>query len=272
MAGAAAAAAPTSVRLVVAALILAAFGMKLGLFPFHYWLPAVYRETRPAVAALFAGPLAAIGGYGLLRFGGELFYDVLDDARGALLVLGGASVLYGGLVAIHRPVLRDVIAYSSISQAGLLVLALSIGGPGGFAAATLNSLTNALHKTCLFLAVGSSGNGRSTALMVAGLSVAGLPPLVGFAGKVALLRAAVADANAAAVALVALGSALSYVYVARAWRSFRPLRREPAPAPSRTTSPLLLGVLLAAILGLGAWPATVVGWSEQAAACVGVSK
>ena len=58
-----------------------AFSVKLGLFPFHFWLPTVYTGARPAVAAILSGGLANIGAYGLLRFGGELLPDELD-ARG----------------------------------------------------------------------------------------------------------------------------------------------------------------------------------------------
>ena len=58
-----------------------AFGVKLGLFPFHFWLPTVYTGARPAVAAILSGGLANIGAYGLLRFGAELLPRELELAR-----------------------------------------------------------------------------------------------------------------------------------------------------------------------------------------------
>ena len=90
-----------------AALILAvgffvAFSVKLGLFPFHFWLPTVYTGARPAVAAILSGGLANIGAYGLLRFGAGLLPRELELGAAALIVIGCASILYGGILAISR--------------------------------------------------------------------------------------------------------------------------------------------------------------------------
>ena len=79
-----------------------AFSVKLGLFPFHFWLPTVYTGARPAVAAILSGGLANIGAYGLLRFGAELLPRELELAAGALIVIGAASILYGGVLAVSR--------------------------------------------------------------------------------------------------------------------------------------------------------------------------
>ena len=83
-------------------LIFVAFGIKLGLFPFHFWLAAVYTGTRPAVAAILSGALANIGSYGLLRFGGEMLPKELDQAAPALFVLGTLSIIYGTIQAMSR--------------------------------------------------------------------------------------------------------------------------------------------------------------------------
>src|SRR3712207_9095062 len=80
----------------------AAFSVKLGLFPFHFWLPTVYAGARPAVAAILSGGLANIGAYGLLRFGAELLSRELQLASAALVAIGCASILYGGLLAVSR--------------------------------------------------------------------------------------------------------------------------------------------------------------------------
>ncbi|HSL82811.1 MAG TPA: proton-conducting transporter membrane subunit, partial [Thermoanaerobaculia bacterium] len=210
--------APDGAVLLVAALLLVAFGLKLGLFPFHAWLPAVYRETRPAVAAAFAGAVANVGSYGLIRFGGDLFPQAVSAGRPALLLLGGASILYGGLQAVHRRALPDVLAYSSIGQVGYTVVALAVGGPAGLTAAILYSLVNSLHKTGLFLGAGSAGAGVAGAFLVGGLSLAGLPPFAGFAGKAAVFRAGLdgGDWSWALLAVLAAGSALSFVYVLQA--------------------------------------------------------
>ena len=96
-----------------------AFGVKLGLFPFHFWLPTVYTSAQPAVAAILSGGLANIGAYGLLRFGGYLLPDELELAATALIVVGAASILYGGVLAISRRTGAEMLAYSAIGQVGL---------------------------------------------------------------------------------------------------------------------------------------------------------
>jgi multicomponent Na+:H+ antiporter subunit D len=121
---------PSSV-IAVAALILAAFCLKLGLFPFHFWLPAVYVGSHAPMAAILSGALANIGSYGLLRFGGGILPRELEFGSTAVLVLGTASILYGALQAISRRDTSEVMAYSAIGQVGYVLLALGIGGARG---------------------------------------------------------------------------------------------------------------------------------------------
>ena len=87
-----AAAVDENAAILIAVGFFAAFSVKLGLFPFHFWLPTVYTGARPAVAAILSGGLANIGAYGLLRFGGELLPGELALAGTALIVIGCASV------------------------------------------------------------------------------------------------------------------------------------------------------------------------------------
>jgi multicomponent Na+:H+ antiporter subunit D len=256
--------------LLVGGLLLVAFGLKLGLFPFHYWLPVVYRQTRPAVAALFAGALANLASYALLRFGAGVLPGVLAAARPALLLLGGASVVYGSVQAVHRRDLRDTLAYSSIGQVGYSVLALAVGGPVGLAAAALYSVVNALHKTALFLGAGTLGRSMGAMVLVTGLSLAGVPPSAGFVGKVALFRSAMAAGEAGLLVVFAAGGALSLVYVLHAWH--HTFRGAAAERDGGGTSPVLarglVVLLVLAVVALGVWPAPLVDWSGRAAAAL----
>ena len=128
-----------------------AFGVKLGLFPFHFWLPTVYTGSRPAVAAILSGSLANIGAYGLLRFGGQLLPRELELAAGALMVIGCASIVYGGVLAVSRRTASEMLAYSAIGQVGYVLVAIGIGGPVGFAAAILYSSINALNLSLIHI-------------------------------------------------------------------------------------------------------------------------
>ena len=143
--------------ILVAAGFFIAFSVKLGLFPFHFWLPTVYAGSRPAVAAILSGAVANIGAYGLLRFGPGMFPAQLRLAAAALVVLGAASLVYGAVLAVARGDVGETLAYSAIGQVGYVLVAIGVGGTVGLTAAVLYSAVNALNKTLLFLAVGIAG-------------------------------------------------------------------------------------------------------------------
>jgi multicomponent Na+:H+ antiporter subunit D len=255
---------PASV-IMIAVLIFVAFSLKLGLFPFHFWLPAVYRGIRPVSAAILSGVLANIGSYGLIRFGADILPAELQFGAPVMLTLGMASVLYGALLAISRSNEREVLAYSSISQAGYILIALSVGGAIGLAATILYSVINALNKSLLFLTSGLHGPSASVAFAIGAFSVAGVPPAVGFFGKAALFQSGTAVDSLAFVSLVFLGSALSFVYM------FRTFQRSFWAAPTEEKKPdlsprrFVVLVLAGAVLFLGLWPESLIAAANLAA-------
>jgi multicomponent Na+:H+ antiporter subunit D len=239
-----------------------AFGVKLGLFPFHFWLPTVYTGSRPAVAAILSGSLANIGAYGLLRFGGQLLPRELELAAGALMVIGCASIVYGGVLAISRRTASEMLAYSAIGQVGYVLVAIGIGGPVGFAAAILYSSINALNKTMLFLTTRIRGPAVGAVFLIGALSVAGVPPAAGFVGKLELFQAA--DNTPALVLLFIVGALLSLVYAFQIYQ-YDHWRAAPVDPPSRWREravPIVLGVV---VLGAGLWPEPLVAFSQAAA-------
>jgi multicomponent Na+:H+ antiporter subunit D len=258
---------PSSV-IAIAALIFAAFCLKLGLFPFHFWLPAVYVGSHAPVAAILSGALANIGSYGLLRFGGDILPRELEFGSTAVLVLGTASIIYGALQAISRRDTSEVMAYSAIGQVGYVLLALGIGGPAGYAAAVLYSVVNSLNKGVVFLAAGLRGPLVGAAFAVGAFSIAGVPPTAGFVGKIAVFKAAIAvgslPASLALVVLIFLGGALSFLYSFQVYqRRFMKPGSEGKPSPRATR--FLVGALAALVVLLGLWPEPLVSLSEAAA-------
>ena len=180
--------------LVAGTLLFVALGVKLGIFPFHFWLPAVYTGVHASVAAMLSGALATIGAYGLLRIGAGMLPRVLALSAPVFMVLGVASIVYGGVQAVSRHDPSAVIAYSSIGQVGYILIAVAIGGNVGFAAAILFTVVNSANKTLLFLAGDQSSRTAGLAYAIGGLSVAGIPIALGFWSKAALLQGAmVAD-------------------------------------------------------------------------------
>ncbi len=256
---------PASIIL-IATLIFVAFSVKLGLFPFHFWLPAVYRGVQPVMAAVLSGVLANIGSYGLLRFGAHVLRPELEFGAPVLFFLGGASVLYGAFQAVSRTTARETLAYSSISQAGYILLGLTIGGPAGYTAAVLFAVLNALNKTLLFLATGLRGWLVGVAFVVGAFSVAGVPPSAGFWGKAALFRAGLAADNAGLVALVFLGGALSFIYMFRIYQ--QNFWVEETAAASAASCRWLVLALAGLVLLLGVWPEPLLALSSHAAAAL----
>jgi len=248
--------------LLIAVGFFVSFSVKLGLFPFHFWLPTVYTGARPAVAAILSGGLANIGGYGLLRFGAELLPGELELAAGALIVIGCASILYGGVVAVSRRTASEMLAYSAIGQVGYVLVAIGVGGPVGFAAAIVYTVVNALNKTLLFLTAQMRGAVVGAVFALGALSVAGVPPAAGFVGKLELFRAAAG--SPALLALLFLGSALSFVYAFQVyqydfWRGERTGPRSGWPQQA------VVGAIALLVLAAGVWPEPLLALSHDAA-------
>lgn len=260
--------------LLVATGFFIAFSVKVGLFPFHFWLPTVYAGTRPAVAAILSGAVANIGTYGLLRFGAGLFGEQLRFAATALVVLGAASLIYGAVLAVSRGDVAETLGYSAIGQVGYVLVAVGVGGPVGLTAAVLYSVVNALNKTLLFLASRLRGPLVAAAFAVGALSVAGVPPAAGFVGKLALFRTGVAADSPALVVLLVVGSALSLVYMFQVYQGefWRGNRASADPAGGGVVSSLplraLAGVVAVLVLAVGLWPEPLLAISGSAADAV----
>jgi multicomponent Na+:H+ antiporter subunit D len=254
---------PVSAAL-IGCVFFVAFAVKLGLFPFHFWLPAVYASSRPAVAAILSGALANIAAYALLRFGGELLPGQLELAATALVVLGVLSIVYGAMQAVARRDAAEVLAYSAVGQAGYIIVAIALGGPVGFAAATAFAVANSLTKALLFLGVGHRGPLMAIAFAVGALSVAGVPPTAGFIGKLAVFRSGIEDGAAGLVALLVLGSALSFLYMFQSYQHdvWRGRGRD---AESSAGHRGAVTLLLAGVLVLGLWPEPLLAAGDAAA-------
>ncbi len=247
--------------ILVAVGFFVAFSVKLGLFPFHFWLPTVYTGARPAVAAILSGGLANIGAYGLLRFGAELLPQSLELAAGVLIVIGSASVIYGGVLAVSRRTSGEMLAYSAIGQVGYVLMAIGVGGTIGFGAAIVYTVINSMNKTLLFLSSRMRGSVVGAAFVAGGLSVAGVPPAAGFIGKLELMRA-ISD-SASLLVLLVVGSALSLVYVFQVYQ-FDFWREGRTDGRGRFGQQALVGLLAIAVLAAGVWPEPLLAVSDAA--------
>ncbi|HJU92966.1 MAG TPA: NADH-quinone oxidoreductase subunit M [Pyrinomonadaceae bacterium] len=182
-----------------------AFCIKVPLFPFHTWLPDAHTEAPTAGSVILAGVLLKMGTYGLLRFNLGLFPNASRHWAGYLIVLAVIGIIYGALVAMVQPDVKRLVAYSSVSHMGFVVLGLFSFTELGMQGALYQMLNHGVSTGALFLFVGFIYERRhtrmisefgglakpmpcfSTLFVIASLSSVGLPFLNGFVGEFLIL-------------------------------------------------------------------------------------
>ena len=197
-----------------------AFAVKVPLFPLHTWLPDAHVEAPTAGSVLLAAVLLKMGAYGFLRLGLPLFPGAAASFAPALSVLAVIGIVYGGLMALVQKDMKSLVAYSSVSHMGLVMLAVFSLNPEGTQGAVYQMLNHGLSTGALFLCVGMLYERTHTRLikdhggvagrmpvfaglfLVAVLSSAGLPGLNGFVGEILCLFGAFAADRTLAVLAV----------------------------------------------------------------------
>jgi NADH-quinone oxidoreductase subunit M len=254
---------------------LAAFAVKIPMLPLHVWAPDAYCEAEPPVTIVLSGAMANAGAYGILRFCLPLFPEGAQAFAPLGMALGAIGLIYAGLLALVQDDMKRVIAYSSISHMGLVVL--------GLFAWQLQSLSGAIY---LLLAHGVAvagmfaivewviDRGRSTDLRSMGgwfrpmprmgvfllllvLTSAGLPGLANFVAEFLVLAGSVGtDLTWTAVATA--GIVVSVTYLLRMYERsmLGPLQEEVALPDLGLRETAVLGALVAVILWLGLYPAS----------------
>ncbi|MEE8384364.1 MAG: NADH-quinone oxidoreductase subunit M, partial [Dehalococcoidia bacterium] len=135
-------------------LLIIAFGIKLPVVPFHTWLPDAHTDAPTAVSVILAGVLLKMGGYGILRLCFSIMPDVARDASLWLAGFAAVSIIYGALVTLMQTDLKRLIAYSSVSHMGYVLLGASALGTVGLAGAAMQMFTHGLITGLLFVLVG----------------------------------------------------------------------------------------------------------------------
>lgn len=266
----------------VAMLFLFAFGIKAAAFPLFFWLPASYHTPPPAVSALFAALLTKVGVYALIRVFTLLFAHDVGYTHNLILAAAGLTMVTGVLGAVAQSEFRRLLSFHIVSQIGYLLMGLGLYSAASLAAAVFFIVHIVFAKSALFLVSGIvrrlegtyelralGGLYRSQPLVAAlflvpALSLAGVPPLSGFFGKLALVRASL-QTEEYAIAATALGVSLLTLYSmtkiwAQAfWESEPPEMRQASragklrPNLGMVLPAAFLGALTVAV-GLGAEP------------------
>jgi NADH-quinone oxidoreductase subunit M len=207
-----------------------AFAIKVPLFPFHTWLPDAHVEAPTAGSVILAGVLLKMGTYGFVRFCLPLFPHAVAQAGPWILALAVIGIIYGALVAMVQPDLKKLVAYSSVSHLGFVMLGIFALNYQGLQGGLLQMVNHGLSTGALFLLVGVVYERRHTRLiaefggltkvmplfaacfMIVTLSSIGLPGTNGFVGEFLVLLGAFAKHRVAAV-LAATGVILAACYM-----------------------------------------------------------
>ncbi|HUF95534.1 MAG TPA: NADH-quinone oxidoreductase subunit M [Acidimicrobiia bacterium] len=255
-----------------------AFAIKVPLVPLHTWLPDAHVEAPTAGSVLLAAVLLKLGTYGLLRFNLALFPEASVDAVPIMATVAVVGIIYGAVVAIVQPDLKKLVAYSSVSHLGFIVLGTFALTSGGLQGAVIQNVNHGLTTGALFLLVGMLYDRRHTKaiadfgglqkvmpmyagffLFMAFASI-GLPGLNGFVGEFLVLVGSYATLPVFAI-IASFGVVLAAIYLLWAYeRVFTgvPDKEENLALKDLTTREIgLLAPLAILVLVIGLFPSVL---------------
>lgn len=271
------------------ALLATSFLIKAALFPLHAWLPGAHAIAPSPVSAVLSGMVVKVGLIGMLRL-----YQLaersgifgLDAFQAVLVALGSVSIVMGAFLAMFQDDVKLMLAYSTISNVGYIVLGLGLASHYALLGGAVHVFNHALIKTTLFLAVGAliHGTGRRTihdlrgvarsmpysagALAIGAIAIVGLPPTAGFVCKWYIALGAFQAGQGLFGAVLVFGALFIFVYFVRMVNAFyfqAPVHaevRDAREAPWAMRAPLLILATLCLAMGvLGGIP---IGFVEPA--------
>ncbi|MFD0680730.1 MULTISPECIES: complex I subunit 4 family protein [unclassified Paenibacillus] len=258
-------------------MLLVAFGIKLPIFPFHTWMLKVHTEAPTSVVMIHSGILLKMGAYGMIRFGILLFPQQATQWATVLAILGVINILYGAVLALVQKDFKLVLAYSSISHMGIVLLGLAAFNTVGMEGAVFQLVSHGLISALMFLLVGAIYERTQTTmldeigglaksipfisgiLLVSGMASLGLPGLSGFVSEFLAFVGLFETAKVLTV-IGTLGVILTAIYVLRGVLS---ITYGPLKAPSevmkdaRLIEAIPMITLVAFIIVLGIYPAVL---------------
>jgi NADH-quinone oxidoreductase subunit N len=272
------------------ALLLVGFGFKIAAVPFHFWAPDVYEGAPTSITALMAVGIKGAAFAALLRMFGDALGPLLPDWQEAIAALALLTMIVGNVLAVLQQNIKRMLAYSSIAHAGYLLVGVVAIRDGGGAAVLFYLLAYTLMNLGAFavvVAVGRRGRpneqiddyaglgfrypGLGAAMSIFMLSLAGFPPLVGFAGKLYIFSAAVHAGYTQLAILGVLSSVVSvYYYLGVLAKMYMSEGQTVLDAPS--SRPYLFACLLITAAGtvlVGVFPSFAYDLARQSFAALG---
>jgi NADH-quinone oxidoreductase subunit N len=254
--------------------IVVGLAFKFGAVPFHMWIPDVY-DGAPTAVTLFIGSAPKIAAFAMaMRLLVESLGSLSVDWQGMLVILAVLSLALGNVIAIAQTSMKRMLAYSTISHVGFLLLGILAGTEAGYSAAMFYAITYAVMAIggfAMIILLSRSGveadqlddfkglNERSPwfafMMLILMFSMAGVPPTVGFYAKLSVLQAVI-DINMVWLAIVAVAfsiiGAFYYIRVVKLMYFDKPSSDE--PLHTRTDMQIALSLNGLLVLGLGIFP------------------
>jgi NADH-quinone oxidoreductase subunit M len=221
---------PLALQGILFAAFALAFAIKVPMFPFHTWLPDAHVEAPTAGSVILAGVLLKMGTYGFIRFNLPLFPVAAREFAPLIIALAIIGIIYGAIVSIVQRDIKSLVAFSSVSHLGYVMLGLFVLNAQGITGGILQMINHGLSTGALFLLVGMLYERRHTRLiadfggvakvmpiyaaffLIVMFSSVGLPGLNGFVGEFLILVGAF-QANVWYAAFAATGVVLSAIYL-----------------------------------------------------------
>lgn len=255
------------------AFIVVGMGLKVAVYPLHLWLPNAYTYAPSAFSAFLSGTATKVAIYALLRFMFSVFQPDFLMKEGAIdllmMPLAVLAMFAASVIAVFQNDLKRMLAYSSIAQIGYILLGIGMLTPTGLSAAIVHLFNHGITKTALFMGAGGlflraggtfygriEGMGKampwtSFAMVIAGLSLIGVPGTAGFVSKWVLVQAAIERGWWPIALAIVASSLLAIIYV---WRVVEVLYMKPGPKnTSRQEAPLSMLVPLWIMAGATIW-------------------
>jgi NADH-quinone oxidoreductase subunit M len=253
---------------------LVAFAVKVPIFPLHTWLPDAHTEAPTAGSVILAGVMLKVGAYGLIRFNLALFPEASRHFAGFISVLALIGIVYGALVALIQTDIKKLVAYSSVSHLGFVVLGIFAFTNQGVTGAVLQMVNHGLSTGALFLLVGmvyerthtrdlSSMGGLATvmpwltgAFLFAVFASAGLPGLNNFVGEFLVIVGSF-SANMTFGAVASIAVVLGAIYLLWSYQrmAYGPVHEEHRFLPDVSVREVaVLAPVLALLLVFGVYP------------------
>ncbi|PLT34018.1 Na+/H+ antiporter subunit D [Bacillus sp. V5-8f] len=259
---------------VIAVLFLIVFGLKGAIFPLFYWLPGSYYAPPIPIMALFGALLTKVGVYSILRTFSLFFYHDQQYTHELLEILAILTIIVGTIGAVGYSDVKKIIIYNIVIAVGMITFGISLMNEQGISGAIYYTIHDMIIKAALFFLVGIMAMVTGTndlrkmggliqafpyvgwSFFIAAISLAGIPPFSGFAGKLLLLEGAVEGKAYIGFSVILISSLLMLysvmkIFIHGFWGKARAYKDAEAIPVSRLAIPAAFLVIISIALGLG---------------------